>query len=53
VELLTRKNVKYDSIDKNYFLKYKTVLEMTNAHLEVYKAGGNIQTSRGIKFKKL
>ena len=24
---------------------------MTNAHLEAYKAGGNIQTSRGIKFR--
>ena len=26
---------------------------MTDAYLEGYKAGGNIQTSRGIKFRKL
>ena len=52
-KLLTRKNVDYNSIDKNYLNKYKTILEMTNAHLEGYKAGGNIQTSRGIKFRSV
>jgi hypothetical protein len=49
--LLTRKNIDYDSINKNEIQKYKIILEMTNAHLEGYKAGSNIQTSRGIKFR--
>ena len=52
-KLLTRKNIDYDSIDKNELQKYKTILEMTNAHLEGYKAGSNIQTSRGIKFRNV
>jgi len=52
-KLLTRKNVDYNSIDKNDLHKYKTNLEMTNAHLEGYKAGVNIQTSRGIKFRNV
>ena len=49
---LTRKNVNYDSIDKNDLHRYKIILEMINAHLEGYKAEGNIQTSRGTKFNK-
>jgi len=52
-KLLKRKNVDYNSIDKNDLHKYKTILEMTNAYLEGYKAGGNIQTSRGIKFRNV
>ena len=52
-KLLTRKNVNYNSIDKNGLQKYKTDLEMTNAHLEGYKEGGNIQRSRGIKFRNV
>jgi uncharacterized protein YpuA (DUF1002 family) len=52
-KLLTRKNVDYNSIDKNDLHKYKTILDMTNAHLEGYKAVGNIQTSRGIKFRNV
>ena len=43
-KLLTRKNIIYNSKDKNYLQKYKTILEMTNAHLEEYKAGGNLST---------
>jgi hypothetical protein len=50
---LTRKTVDYNSIDKNDLHKYKTILEMTNAHLEGYNAGGNIQTSRRIKFRNV
>jgi len=38
---------------QNDVQRYKTTLEMTNAHLEGYKAGGNIQTSRGTKFKNV
>ena len=52
-KLLTRKNVDYKSIDKNDLHKYKTILEKTNAHLEGYKAAGNSQTSRGIKFRNV
>ena len=51
--LLTRNNVNYDAIDKNELQKYKTILEMTNAHLKEYRSGGDIQTSRSIKFKNV
>ena len=50
-KLLTRKNVNYVTLDKNERQKNKTILEMTNARLEGYRLGGNIQTSRGTKFK--
>jgi len=53
VEILTRKNIDYDSLDKNELQKYKTILEMTNAHLEGYKAGSNIQIYRGIEFRNV
>lgn len=52
-KFLTRKNVNYDSINKNDLQKCKTTLEMTNAHLQGYKAGGNIQISRGAKIKNV
>ena len=52
-KLLKLKTVDYNAIDKNDLGKYKTNLEMTNAHLVGYKAGGNIQTSRGIKFRNV
>ena len=51
LKLLTRKNVQYNSIDKNDLQKYKTILEMTNGHLKGYKASGNIQTTQGIKLR--
>ena len=38
-KLLTRKNVNYNSLDKNDLQSYKTILEITNGHLEGYKAG--------------
>jgi len=52
-KLLTRTNVNYDSIDKNDLQRYKTILEMTNAHLRGYRPGENIQSSRGTKFKNV
>jgi len=52
-KLLRRKNVDYNSIDINDLHKYKTILEMKNAHLKGYKAGGKIQISRGIKFRNV
>jgi len=51
-KLLTFKNVNYDSIDKNDLQRYKTILEMTSAHSQGYRPGGNIQTSRGTKFQE-
>ena len=51
--LLTRKDVNYDEIDEDEVRKYKNVLEMTNAHLKGYRSGGDIQTSRDIKFKNV
>ena len=51
--LLTRKNVNYNAIDKNELQKYKTILELTNAHLKGYRSGGDIRTSRGTKFKNV
>ena len=52
-KLLTRLNEDNNSIDKNDLHKYKTILETINAHLVGYKAGGNIQTSQGIKFRNV
>ena len=51
--LLTRKNVNYNAIDKNDLKKYKNILELTNAHLKGYNSGGDIQASRGLKFKNV
>jgi len=31
--------------------QYKTILEMTNAHLEGYEPHANIRTSKGLKYK--
>ena len=50
--LLTRKNVSYDAIDKNELQKYKTILEMTHS-LERIQIWGDIQTSLSIKFKNV
>ena len=52
-KLITRTNLDYNSIDINYLRKYKTIMEMTNAHLDGYNAGGNIQTSQGITFRNV
>ena len=49
---LTSKYVNYNSINKNN-LQNITILEMTNAHMEGNKAGGNFQTSRGSKLKNI
>jgi len=48
-ELLTRKTVNKHSVIK----QYKTILEMTNAHLEGYKPRANIHTSKGVKYKEI
>lgn len=48
---LTSKDVNINAIDKNELQKYRAILEMTEAHLEGYKFGGNIKMSRGSKYR--
>ena len=33
--------------------RYKSILKFTNAHLQGYEPGGNVQTSRGPKFRDI
>ena len=49
-ELLTRKNVDMGFRTADDLKRYKTILQMTNAHLQGYEPGGNTQTSRGRTF---
>jgi len=50
-ELLTRKRMDKKSVTGAELKQYKTILEMTNAHLEGYKPRANIRTSNGVKYK--
>jgi hypothetical protein len=50
-ELLTRKRVNNKLIDANDMKKYKSILNLTSAHLEGYETDAPIHVSRGIKFK--
>jgi hypothetical protein len=52
-ELLTRKKVDRQLVTQSDLQTYKNILEMTNAHLERYEAGANIQISRGVKYKDI
>ena len=52
-ELLTRKRVDIKSVTTSDIKQYKTILEMTNAHLEGYKPRANIHTSKGVKYKEI
>jgi len=52
-ELLTRKRVNKNLVTTADLKQYKTILEMTNAHLEGYKPRANIHTSKGVKYKKI
>jgi len=49
-ELLTRNEVDKDSVTDADLKQYKTILKMTNAHLEGYKPHANIHISKGYKF---
>jgi hypothetical protein len=49
-EVLTRKGVKKINTADD-LQRYKTILEMTNAHLEGYNPNANINVSRGLKFR--
>jgi len=50
-ELLTRKKVNKRLVTSNDLKQYKTILEMTNAHMEGYEPDANIHTSKGLKFR--
>jgi len=52
-ELLTRKRVDKESVTGVDLKQYKTILDMTNAHLEGYKPLANIRTSKGVKYKEI
>ena len=51
LELLTRKRVDKKLVTNADLKQYKTILEMTNAHLEGYDPEANIRISRGNKFR--
>jgi hypothetical protein len=50
-EFLTRKKVNKKFVTSNDVKQHKTILEMTNAHLEGYDPNANIHTSKGLKFR--
>ena len=50
-ELLTHKNVNRAVETTDYLKIYKAILQLTNAHLQGYEPGCDVQTSRGPKFK--
>jgi len=52
-ELLTRKNVDRKTITTDDLRKYKKILELTNAHLTSYQPGGEIQITRGAKYREI
>jgi hypothetical protein len=52
-ELLTRKNVTRGVVTADDLKRYKTILQLTNAHLQGFEPGGNVQTSRGPKFREV
>jgi len=50
-ELLTRKKLDKNSITRDDLKQYKTILEMTNAHLEDCNPNANIHTSKRNEFR--
>jgi len=52
-ELMTRERVDKESVTTADLKQYKTILEMTNAHLEGYEPRANIRTSKGLKYKEI
>jgi hypothetical protein len=50
-ELLTRKKVNKDIVSADDLKQYKSILNLTCAHLEGYEPGAPIHISRGIKFR--
>jgi len=52
-ELLTSKNVNTEAVTKDDLKSYKKILSMTNAHLTRYQPDGNINITRGQKFREI
>ena len=52
-ELLTRKRVDKKVVTDNDLEQYKTILELTNAHLQQYRPDADINVTRGLKFKEV
>ena len=52
-ELLARKNVTTEVITKDDLKSYKKIQTMTNAHLIQYQPDGNINITRGKKFREI
>jgi hypothetical protein len=52
-ELLIRKHVDTYMIPPNDMKRYRSILEITNAHLKVYERGGNLRISRGLNYTKV
>jgi len=52
-ELLTRKNVNTEAVTKDDLKSYKKILSMTNSHLTQYQPDGNINITRGKKFREI
>jgi len=52
-ELLTRKNVNTETVTKDDLKSYKKILTMTNAHMTQYQPEGNINITRGKKFREI
>ena len=46
-DLLARKNVTSGVVTADVPKRYRTILQLTNAHLQDYEPGGNVQTARG------
>ena len=52
-ELLTRKNVNKKLVSENDLKRYKSILNLTSAHLEGYEPSAPIHISKGIKFRTI
>jgi len=50
---VTRKRVDKESVTSADLKQYKTILEITNAHLEGSEPRANIRTSKGLKYKEI
>jgi len=51
--LLTRKRVDNRLVSDDELKQYKSILDLTSAHLECYEPGAHIHISRGPKFKTI
>lgn len=51
VEALDTQKINTEVITVEGLKKYKTILKITNTHLQVYEPGSNIHITRGTKFR--